>query len=299
MTSDPSPTEAAPLCAAPHPEPRAATFDVPPGAVDTHAHVIGLPPDYPLAQNRSYTPVEATPGMYLGMLDALGMTYGVLIQVSVHGTDNRRMVETLRANPDRLRGIAVVDPDVPDAELDELAVAGVRGLRLNVLFGGGVGLDAMTRLGPRCAERGWHLQLLMDARTLPEMENTIRALPVPVVVDHMGHMPVSAGVGDPGFQSLLGLMRDGRAWVKLSGAFRVSDAGPPYADTASLATALIEANADQCVWGSDWPHVGLSDMPFNTGDLLDLLGHWVPDADLRHRVLVDNPGRLYGFPPAA
>jgi 2-pyrone-4,6-dicarboxylate lactonase len=278
-----------------NPNPRAPGFAVPPGAVDTHAHVIGLPPAYPLAENRSYTPVEATPEMYLGMLDALGMTYGVLIQVSVHGTDNRRMVETLQASPDRLRGIAVVDTDVSDAELDALADAGVRGLRLNVLFGGGVGLEAMKQLGPRCAERGWHLQFLMDVRSLPDMETAIRDLPVPVVIDHMGHMPASAGLADGGFQLLLGLMREGKAWVKLSGAFRASADGPPYTDTTPFAQALIDANADQCVWGSDWPHVGLSEMPFNTGELLDLLGAWAPDADLRHRILVDNPARLYGF----
>jgi 2-pyrone-4,6-dicarboxylate lactonase len=303
MTNDATPTATAPQGAAPAPNPRSPDFPIPAGAVDTHAHVVGLPPQWPLAVNRSYTPVESPVEDYLTMLDATHMTYGVLIQVSVHGTNNGLMLEALKAHPGRLRGVAVVDPDVPDRELDreldDLAAAGVSALRLNVLFGGGIGLEAMTKLGPRCAARDLHLQFLMDVRALPDMVDTVRALPVPVVIDHMGHIPVSEGIEHPGFQALLGLMRDGKAWAKLSGAYRISADAPNFPDATPFARAIAAANPEQCLWGSDWPHVGLSTMPFNTGDLLNQLPVWVPDENARNHILVDNPARLFGFPPVA
>jgi predicted TIM-barrel fold metal-dependent hydrolase len=293
-TADPLPT--APMCPAPDPAPRPPRrIALPDGACDTHAHVIGGPPGYPLVDSRSYTPPEAAPAAYLGMLDAVGMARGVLVQVSVHGTDNRLMVETLTAHRDRLRGIAVVGADASDAELARLKDAGVVGLRLNVLFGGGVGFDQLERLGDRCRELGWHLQFLLDARALPELAPRLERLPVPFVVDHMGHMPVSAGIDHPGFQGLLGLLRRGKDWVKLSGAFRTSVAGPPYADTIPFARALLAAAPDRMVWGSDWPHVAHAGPMPNVGDLLDLLADWVPDPAQRDAVLAANPARLYGF----
>ena len=282
-------------CPAPDPHPGGPTrYAVPPGAVDTHAHVIGLPPAYPLVAERSYTPPAAPAERYLAMLDATGMAHGVLVQVSVHGTDNRLMVETLQANRQRLRGIAVIPLGLPDAELAALKEAGVTGLRLNVLFGGGVGLDQVESYGALAREMGWHLQFLLDARHLPEMAGTMARLPVPLVFDHMGHMPASAGVAHPGFQTLLGLVRDGN-YVKLSGAFRVSETGPPYADTIPLARALNDAAPERCLWGSDWPHVAAWDGPPKLPALLDLMAEWVPDAERRRLLFVENPKRLYGF----
>lgn len=261
--------------------------------MDTHAHVIGLPPQFPFVENRSYTPPEAAIPDYIGMLDATGMSYGVLIQVSVHGTDNRLLVEALRQYPKRLRGIAVIPHDLKDVKLAELKEAGVVGLRLNVLYGGGVGFDNIARYGDLCRELGWHIQLLVDARALPDVRQQIAALPIPVVVDHMGHMPVAEGVASPGFQALLSIVRDG-GWVKLSGAFRISGTGFPYRDTLDFARALVEAAPDRCVWGSDWPHVANWDYMMNVGDLLDLLADWIPDEGTRLKVLVENPHRLYG-----
>ena len=284
-----------PACPPPDPRPHGPTrFTVPPGAVDTHAHVIGLPPAYPFVAERSYTAPEATPGAYLHMLDATGMRYGVLVQVSVHGTDNRLMAETLRANPGRLRGVAVIPLGLAVGELARLREAGVAGLRLNVLYGGGVGLEDLEGFGVLCRDWGWHLQLLLDARTLPELAPRIARLPVPVVVDHMGHFPATLGVESPGFQALLGLMRDG-AWVKLSGAYRL--AGAPWTETVPLARALLAVAPDRCVWGSDWPHVAHWGAMMNVGDLLGLLAEWAPGESQRHRVLVANPHRLYGFEP--
>jgi predicted TIM-barrel fold metal-dependent hydrolase len=267
---------------------------VPHGAVDTHAHVIGLPPHYPFVAERSYTPPPATPRDYLAMLDATGMTYGVLTQVSVHGTDNRLLVETLRANAGRLRGIAVIRLDCPERERAALKEAGVVGLRLNVLYRGGVGFEQLESYASLCREMDWHLQFLVDAKDLPELQPRLSRLPVPFLIDHMGHFPTTRGVDDVGFKTLVALVRDG-GWVRLSGPYRYTVEGPPWRDTIAIAHALVNAAPDRCVWGSDWPHVANWGPMMHVADLLDLLADWVPDATTRRRVLVDNPHRLFGF----
>lgn len=296
MSGAPGKAGGIPDCPGPDPKPHGPTrFAMPAGAVDTHAHVIGSPPAWPLEPVRNYTAPDATATMYTGMLDAIGAAYGVLVQVSVHGTDNRLMLETLRAHPQRLRGVAVVDPGLPERDYAALREQGVRGLRINALFAGGPTLQALEEYDAICRSMDWHLQLLLDARELPSLAPRLSRLRTPLVVDHMGHLPADAGVTHPGFQHLLGLVRDG-AWVKLSGAYRLSTAGFPYHDTIPLARALIEAASDRCIWGSDWPHVATWGHMPNVGDLLDLLADWVPDAATRDRVLSDNARRLYGFP---
>jgi 2-pyrone-4,6-dicarboxylate lactonase len=281
------------LCSGPDPAPHPPTrFKLPHGAVDTHAHVIGT--DF-VAQ-RSYTPPPAPGADYLRMLDATGMTYGVLIQVSVHGADNTEMLDVLRAHRDRLRGVAVVAPDVSDVELARLAEAGVVGLRLNTLSGGGFGFDRIDRYEAICAEMRWHLQLLTNTRRLEEVAARISRLSVPVVVDHLGDVEVTGGLDQPDWKRLIDLVRDG-VWMKLSGAFRLSTA-PGYADTVPFARELVEAAPDRCVWGSDWPHVGFFGRMPNVGELLDVLADWVPDPDARDAVLTTNAHRLYGFPVA-
>lgn len=273
----------------------AAGFEVPRHACDTHAHVVCADESaYPLVANRSYTPVPAPEDDYLAMLDATGMERGVLVQISVYGTDNRYMLEVLRRHPDRLRGIGVVAPDVAERELRDMHEAGVRGLRLNVLYGGGVGLDAAHILAAKIKDMGWHLQLLLDARQLPQMMPRLETLTVPIVVDHMGHMPVAQGLQSPGFQALVHLLREGW-WTKLSGAYRISAMPAPYGDVTPWAQALVEAAPERLVWGSDWPHVAVNPMP-DAGQLRNLLATWVPDAAQRNRILVDNPARLYDFP---
>jgi len=284
----------APACPGPPAIQPAPRHPVPRGAVDTHCHVIGSPPDHPFVSTRSYTPPPASAEQYLAMLDATGMTYGVLTQVSVHGTDNRLLVDALTNNRARLRGIAVIAPEASDRERRALKDAGVVGLRLNVLYGGGIGFDRLADYGALCREMGWHLQFLIDAAELPSLAGALARLPVPFLVDHMGHFPTSRGIDDPGFQALVSLVRDG-AWVRLSGAYRTTVQGPPYDDTVPFARALVEANPDRCVWGSDWPHVANWGVMMTVADLLALLARWVPDEAIRRRVLVDNPHRLFGF----
>lgn len=295
------PTESAdhaPACPGPPLSQGTSTrFQVPSGAVDSHAHVIGLPPAYPFVSSRSYTPPEATAAQYLSMLDRTGMTYGVLTQVSVHGTDNRLLVEALSENRNRLRGIAVIPVDASDADRELLKNAGVVGLRINVLYGGGIGFDQVERYAALCKEIGWHLQFLVDARDLPALAPRLSKLPVPFLIDHMGHFPTTAGVDNEGFKTLVSLVRDG-AWVRLSGAYRTSVEGPPYRDTIPFARLLTEAGPERCVWGSDWPHVANWGEMMGVCDLLDLLADWVPDELLREKILADNPHNLFGFLPS-
>jgi 2-pyrone-4,6-dicarboxylate lactonase len=264
------------LCPAPapasHPPRR---MRVPAGAVDTHSHVIGSPPEYPFVEDRTYTPPPASPESYIRMLDQTGTTYGVLIQVSVHGSDNRLLLRTLRRFPDRLRGVAVTPLDRPRGDYKDMKAAGVRGLRLNVLFGGGIGLERIEKYDELALEMGWHIQLLIDARELPTLSPRLKRL-----------------------KALVAFVRDG-GWVKLSGGFRNTVKGRPYLDTVPYARALIEAAPDRCLWGSDWPHVAHWGHMMTVGDLLDLLVEWAPDEKVRNRILVENPARLYGFPACA
>ncbi|MEM7426241.1 MAG: amidohydrolase family protein [Pseudomonadota bacterium] len=282
-------------CLGPDPHPRPPGFAMPKGACDCHAHVIGPPDKYDYVPERSYTPPDALLEDYRKLHNVLGIDRAVIVQPSVHGTDNQVTLDAIAGYGPDARGIAVVDADVTGAELERLHRGGMRGLRLNMLFGGGVGLHALEPLADKIAPLGWHLQLLLDARDLEELGPRIRKLPVPVVVDHMGHMHVSHGMDHPGFQTLLALVRDGIAWIKLSGNYRISSKMPEYRDAIPFAQALIEAAPEHMVWGTDWPHPALTDHMPNDGDLLDALATYAPDEATRNAILVDNPARLYGF----
>jgi 2-pyrone-4,6-dicarboxylate lactonase len=275
--------------------PRAPRFAMPPGACDCHAHVIGPPETYPYVAERSYTPPAASLEAYRSLHRVLGIDRAVIVQPSVHGTDNRVTLDAIAGYGQNARGVAVVDATVDDRTLVRLNEGGIRGLRLNVLFGGGVGMHALEPLAERIADMGWHIQLLLDARDLVELAPRLRRLPVPAVVDHMGHMKVINGIDHPGFQILIDLVREGVCWIKLSGNYRISSDGPPYTDAIPFAHALIEAGPERMVWGTDWPHPALNDLMPNDGDLLDALDDYAPDPDLKRAILVDNPARLYGF----
>lgn len=288
-----------PLCAAADPFPKKPSLVLPAGVCDCHAHVFSSLDRYPYTPNRTYTPPDAAVGAYLHMHQRLGIERGVLVQPSVYGTDNSLQVDTLnylRGQGKNYRGVAVVAADVSDEELDQLELSGHCGVRMNLLFKGGIDWSDVQALAERLAKRDWHLQFLVDVSDFEDLEGRIRALPVPVVIDHMGHMDCSKGLTHDGFQSLLRLLTDGQVWVKLSGAYRITtEQLSPYSDVVPFAQALIEANPDQCVWGSDWPHPHFSIPMPNAGDLLDLLADWAPGNELQRKILVDNPARLYGF----
>lgn len=283
-------------CLGPIPDLAKPRFQMPAGATDTHSHVIGLPPEYPFVPERSYTPPEAPLSAYRAMHQALGIERAVIVTPSVHGTDNRITIEAIAGYGPNARGIAVVDPDIPDADLTQLHYGGIRGVRLNVLFGGGVGLQAFEALAPRIRGLGWHIQLLIDvSRDMAQIAPLIRASGIPVVVDHMGHMPVEKGLEDPGFKMFLALVRDGLAWAKLSGNYRISTQRPHFPDAIPFAKALIEACPQHMVWGTDWPHVAQTDNMPDTTDLLNALDDYAPDPEMKRLILVENPATLYGF----
>lgn len=170
-----------------------------------------------------------------------------------------------------------------------------RGVRFNLNNPGGLPLEAVEAVARRIAPLGWHLQFFADLNLRPELVEVMRRQPVPVVIDHMGHLRPERGLDDPGARAMLALLGEGTAWVKVSGAYRCSSADIPYRDTTEIARALIAAAPDRVVFGTDWPHPDYRRPMPNDGDLVDLFNEWVPDAEQRRRILVDNPARLYRF----
>lgn len=300
MSERPGPQpDAAPACAAPDFEPRRPRLALPAGACDCHAHVLGPAARYPFARRRVYTPPDCVAEEYRHLLAVAGLSRAVLVQPSVYGDDNRLLVDTLGADRSKLLGVAVVDAGVDDAELLRLHEAGVRGLRVNLVDridpGPRLPMDLLGALARRVAPMGWHLELLAHVDTHADELDALDQLPVPVVFGHFGYPHPDQGVDAPGFQALLRLLRGGRCWVKLTGPYRLTSQGPPYAGCDELAAALRETAPDRLVWGSDWPHVMLRGAMPNDADLVDLLLRWLPDPAQRQRVLVDNPRALYGF----
>ncbi len=286
----------APPCEGPDPHPKTPSFVVPANACDCHAHIFGPSDQFAYTTPRSYTPPDASVSQYRHLLRTLGISRGVIVQPSVYGTDNRATANAIRELGQDFRGIAVVSSEATTSELERLHKAGFRGVRFNLLFEGGPDADELDRVADKIAGLGWHLQVLADLSQLLHLAKNMRQLPVPVVFDHMGHMPAATGIANEGFQTLLSLLRDDGAWVKLSGAYRTSgELHPPYGDVTGFAQALVDAAPDNCLWGTDWPHPSFGKPMPNDGDLMDMLPEWVPDEGMRLKILVDNPARLYGF----
>jgi len=262
---------------------------------DCHAHLFGPYARYPLAAERCYTPPEAVASQYLARLDSLGLSHGVLVHPSAYGEDFSLLFDALAAHR-RLRGVIVAREPTYDT-LAGLRERGIRAARFShrsgagANFAGSASFDDLLLMAPRLADAGLHAELWTDCRALPEIAERLRALPVPVVIDHMGGFDVAAGVDDAGFRSLLSLVESGRVWVKLC-AYRnlltadSLDAGEPFH------RALMQANPGRMLWGSDWPHLRVTPAP-DTGALLDLFKQWTASEALRTQVLVGNPAALY------
>jgi 2-pyrone-4,6-dicarboxylate lactonase len=294
-----APSPAAPLCAPFDPAPRRPRIAMPPHACDTHAHVCGPIATHPYSERRVYTPPDALLPAYRHMLETLGIERAVLVQPSVYGTDNGVMLQAMAAlGLDRCRGVAVVDDDLSDGDLERLHHAGVRGVRVNVVDvaegKGVIPMSSLARLASRVKRFGWHVEFLMHADDFPDLDRQFADFPVDIVLGHLGYMKTDKGVAQPGFQAMLRLMRRGKCWVKLTGPYRISGQPLPHADTVLYATALLDAAPERVVWGTDWPHVMVKTPMPNDADLADLLLDWVPER-LRKQVLVENPAKLYGF----
>ena len=294
----------------PHPR-KPQRVAVPPGACDAHAHVVGPNSKYRLAGGREgVTPPEALLKDYMHMLSVLGITRAVLVQPGVYGTDNSALLDSIASAPDRLRGIAVVDPAVSDAELERLHNAGVRGVRFNTrgssaLSAGKrspVSVETILRIGERLRALHLHVQLLIVIDDFSDVDRRLADYPTDIVIDHMAYFDPVRGLDSPGFRTLLRLVQTGRCWVKLSAPYRYSKQDVPYADIVPFARKLVEAAPDRMLWATDWPHSAVFKpdsadgrrMP-NDGELLDILVDWVPDEAVRRRILVENPAKLYGF----
>ena len=292
-----------PLIAGPVSHPRQPAELPVPGAWDTHAHIFGPVDQFPFAPGRGYTPPLAPVEKYLALLDHLGLARGVIVQGNAHGTDNRVVLDALSRFPDRFRGVAITDTSIVPRTLHDWHRLGMRGLRFHLFPPGGkpkmvrgVGLDVFEVFRPTMRELGWITQTWCDYRVLPEIAGLLReiAAEMPVVLDHILHMPAQRGINDPAFQALLRLIGDGIVHVKLSAPYRLSEQYPDYPDVQPLHAALLRANPERLLWGTDWPHPQIDGavMP-DDGHLVDLFHRWTPDAGHRRRILVENPARLF------
>ncbi|CEJ10049.1 4-sulfomuconolactone hydrolase [bacterium YEK0313] len=286
-------------------------FDVPAGACDCHTHIHGDPARFPFFAGRVYTPEPASPEEMAALHKALGIERVVIVTPSVYGADNSATVFGIAARGTSARGVAVIDEKTTDQDLDKLHSQGFRGIRLNLATSGvsdpQVARQRFQAAADRMKARGWHVQIYTTPPVIAAIKDLVANAPVPVVFDHFGGAEAARGVDQPGFPELLDLVRSGKAYVKISGAYRASSRTPDYADVVPLAQALIAANRERLVWGTDWPHPDSVTPPgkaatdvtpllrIDDGAVLNQLAVWAPDAAVRKAILVDNPARLYGF----
>jgi len=250
---------------------------------------------FPMAPTATFKPPHAPASEYRELQKTLGLSRVVVVQASGYAFDNSLTLETLAAFGDSARGVAVVPPDVSDAELERLTEAGVRGIRYHMFRGGVLPWDTLEAMAARVHHFGWHVQLQLDGRELPAHVAVLQRLPGQLVIDHNGKFIEPVSPSHPSFQALLRLLGNGRCWVKLAAPYETSKVGPPhYEDVSHLARALVKANPERCLWASNWPHPNQTPRPSNMA-LLDLLMEWADDEATRTKILVDNPARLYGF----
>ncbi len=298
MSDGKLPTDKLPTIPAPHPSPHApVTFTPPADACDAHCHVFGPAARFPFADDRAYTPPDSGIEDFERLQERLGLSRAVFVQASCHGTDNSAMVDAIIRGRGRYAGVAMIDDTFSMAQIEQLHEVGVRGTRFNFVshLGGAPEMDEFWRIVHRVAPLGWHIVLHFDAKDLVGYASVLDAMPCPYIIDHMARVPTKDGLDQAPFVALLELMRDERAWVKISGAERLTaDGPPPYDDVIPYAQALIAAAPDRILWGTDWPHPNVRHMP-DDGDLLDLLAAFAPDEATRHQILVTNPTHLYDF----
>lgn len=286
-------------------------FDVPAHACDCHTHIHGDVEKFPFFAGRVYTPEPASPEEMAALHKALHIERVVIVTPSVYGTDNSSTLFGMKARGATARGVAVIDDKTTETQLDTMQTDGFRGIRINLATGGvsdpNVGRARFTAAVERMKARGWHVQLYTTLPMISAIKELVLASPVPAVFDHFGGLEASLGLEQPGFADLIELVKSGKAYVKISGAYRSSKLAPDYQDMVPYARALIAANVDRVVWGTDWPHPDSSRVEgrkatdiaplyqIDDGRLLNQLPVWAPDANLRKKILVDNPARLYGF----
>jgi 2-pyrone-4,6-dicarboxylate lactonase len=293
-----------PRIAGPITHPKVPRENLPADAWDAHAHIFGPVSKFPFAPGRGYTPPDAPVEAYIALLDHLGFARGLLVQGNAHGYDNRVLLDALARFPQRLRGVAITDTRIAPAALRDWHRLGMRGLRFHLFseagrpgYVRGVGLDVFEVFRRTMRELGWVMQVFCDWRLMSEVAATLRDISreMPIIVDHMLHIPAGRGVNDANFQALLRLVGEGHVHVKLSAAYRLSDEFPDYPDARPFHDELLRANPGRLIWGTDWPHPSIraSVMP-DDGHLLDLFHRWTSDESARRLILVETPARLFG-----
>jgi 2-pyrone-4,6-dicarboxylate lactonase len=280
-----------------HPSPSKPKLKLPPGACDTHFHVFGPQRRFAFAAERSYTPAGDAPKETLFALHAhLGIERGVVVQSAAHGYDNSAAADLIQAAQGNYVGVALVPLHIRDAGLQTLHEQGFRGARFHYMdhLGSASPIDEVMRFAARLAPLGWHLQIHLDAKHIAALAPALGRSPVPVVIDHMGRIDASLGVEQKPFRELLRLLEDPQLWVKVSGAERASRQGAPWRDAIPFARKLVAECGERVLWGTDWPHPNLNEVP-DDGLMVDLITEIAPGEASRRALLVDNPQRLYRF----
>ena len=276
--------------------PSKPSFVPPAGAVDAHCHVFGPEAKFPFSPKAKYHPEDAGPNMLFALRDRLGLSRNVIVQASCHGTDNRATLDAIARSNGLARGVAVVDPDISDAELDALHEGGIRGVRFNFLMRL---VDNAPRakfldIARRIERLSWHVVIYFEAELLQELIPFMEAIPTLVVIDHMGRPSVAEGPDGAEIQAFRAFLESHpNVWTKVSCAERLSAQGHPFDDFVESVAPLVEAFQDRVLWGTDWPHPNMQDAIPDEGQLVDLIPRLAPTADLQRKLLIDNPMRLY------
>ena len=280
-----------------HSAPSKPNYIPPVGAVDAHCHVFGPGDTFPFAPKRKYTPCDAQKEKLWNLRDHLGFTRNIIVQATCHGADNRALVDALQHSDGKARGVATVERDITDTELDALHAAGVRGVRFNFVkrLVDALPFDSLTEIAERIEARGWHIVIYFEATELAELYDFFTALPTTVVIDHMGRPDVGKPVDGSEFNLFMKLMAENtNFWSKVSCPERLSLEGPPsYSDVIPFAKRIVETFPDRVLWGTDWPHPNMKNHIPNDGHLVDIIPHIAPTIELQQKLLVDNPMRLY------
>jgi predicted TIM-barrel fold metal-dependent hydrolase len=286
-----------PTIPGPDPDTRIPKFALPPLACDAHCHIFGPAAQYPYAPDRPYTPPDAGLEDFRALHRKLGVGRAVIVNASVHGTDNRVAHDAIAVSGGAYRAVANLDGQITEHGLRDLHEGGFRGCRFNFVrhLGGVPDLRVFERVVAMIAPLGWHVDLHFDAIDIPDYTDMLVNLPVRYTIDHMGRVRAADGLDQLPFRTLIQLMqRDEKCWVKVSGCERVSSSGPPFTDAVPFARAIVETAPDRVIWGTDWPHPNVRVMP-NDGDLVDLIPLFAPEVELQQKILVKNPARLFEF----
>ena len=287
-------------CIAPDRNPRKPDITLPKGSIDTHVHIFES--HFPLFEGRGYNPPNSTLEDLIHLHTTLGVDRVVFTQPSVYGVDNSAILKGMNVLNEKVankaRGVCAIKMDASEASLEELHDQGIRGVRLNLDNKGGMPLELteISKLEDKIKGFGWHLEYLFPGKDIVELESVLSNASVPVSIGHFAYQPATAGINADGFKTLLRLVKDGNTWIKISGANRVSETDlPPYDDVLPMARALVEANPDNVMWGTDWPHPNKYEVNPNDGDLVNWFGEWITDDAMRKRIMVDNSEAFYDF----